>query len=121
MSFFTKIGDIASSTISTVGSFFGDQDKFKTARNIAEGANNVIGAIRDAAGRVDLSQPPTGLVNPQQNFAQFRDSGTSRSTAGRPSFSDVGEASYYKYAQLQNTIRYLYGTKARYKSIAKDK
>ena len=48
-------------------------------------------------------------------------SGTSRSTAGTPSFSDVGEATYYKYAQLQNTIRYLYGTKARYKSIAKDK
>ena len=62
---------------------------------------------------------PQGLVNPQQSFTGL--SGPSRSTAGRPSFSDVGEASYYKYAQLQNTIRYLYSTKSRYKSIAKDR
>tara|TARA_R110002020_G_scaffold11232_5_gene42438 strand:- start:3541 stop:3906 length:366 start_codon:yes stop_codon:yes gene_type:complete len=120
MSIFSTIGNIASSAVSSVSSFF-KSDTFDTARTIASGASNVIGAMREAAGRTDLSQPPTGLVNPQQNFSRFQDRGTSRSTAGTPSFSDVGEASYYKYAQLQNTIRYLYGTKSRYKSIAKDK
>ena len=47
--------------------------------------------------------------------------GTSRSRAGKPSFGDIQEASFYKYAQLQNTVRYLYSQKSRYKSIAKDK
>ena len=120
MSFFSSIKDFASSAVSSVGSFF-KSDSFSTAKTIAKGASDVIGAMRTAAGKVDLSAPPTGLVNPQANFSQFKDRGTSRSRAGTPSFSDVSEASYYKYAQLQNTIRYLYGTKSRYKSIAKDR
>ena len=120
MSIFDTVLDYGKSAVSSVGSFF-KSDTFDTARTIAKGASNVIGAMREAAGRTDLSEPPTGLVNPQQNFSRFQDRGTSRSTAGTPSFSDVGEASYYKYAQLQNTIRYLYGTKSRYKSIAKDR
>ena len=119
MSFFSRIGDITSSAMSTVGSFFSG-DKFKTVKTIAEGASDVIGAMRTAAGKVDLSEPPTGLVNPNIGLSG-RMSGTSRSRAGTPSFGDIGEATYYKYAQLQNTIRYLYGTKSRYKSIAKDR
>tara|TARA_A100001515_G_C4453341_1_gene171009 strand:- start:185 stop:547 length:363 start_codon:yes stop_codon:yes gene_type:complete len=119
MSFFSAIGDFASSAISSVGSFFSG-DKFKTVKTIAEGASDVIGAMRTAAGKVDLSEPPTGLVNPNVGFSG-RMTGASRSTAGTASFSDIGEATYYKYAQLQNTIRYLYGTKSRYKSIAKDR
>ncbi len=47
--------------------------------------------------------------------------GTSRSRAGVSSFGDIREATFYKYAQLQNTVRYLYSQKSRYKSIAKDK
>ena len=42
-----------------------------------------------------------------------------RSSAGTPSFSDIPEATFYKYAQLQNTVRYLYNKKAGFKSIAK--
>jgi|TARA_R100001440_G_scaffold29149_1_gene46713 hypothetical protein len=119
MSFFSRIGDITSSAMSSVGSFF-KSDTFDTAKTIAKGASDVVSAMRTAAGKVDLSEPPAGLVNPNVGFTG-RMTGTSRSRAGTPSFGDIGEASYYKYAQLQNTIRYLYGTKSRYKSIAKDR
>ncbi len=119
MSFFSAIGDFTKSAIGSVGSFF-KSDTFNTAKTIAKGASSVIGAMQTAAGKVDLSEPPTGLVNPNVGFSG-RMTGTSRSTAGTASFSDIGEATYYKYAQLQNTIRYLYGTKSRYKSIAKDR
>tara|TARA_R100000655_G_C2858356_1_gene170960 strand:+ start:135 stop:506 length:372 start_codon:yes stop_codon:yes gene_type:complete len=122
MSIFETILDYGKSAYEGVSSFFRSPNKFDTARDIASGASNVIGAMREAVGRSGIQDfKPEGLVNPQQNFSRFQDRGTSRSTAGTPSFSDVGEASYYKYAQLQNTIRYLYGTKSRYKSIAKDK
>ena len=115
MGIFDTIGSIASS----VGEFFTEK---LTARNIYEGAQTVIGDMRDRISGSGIQDfRPEGLVNPQQNFGRFMDRGTSRSRAGRPSFSDVGEATYYKYAQLQNSIRYLYGTKSRYKSIAKDK
>ena len=118
MGIFDTIGNIASS----VGKFFSDSPKLQTARDIYSGAQTVIGSMRDAISGSGIKDfKPEGLVNPQQNFSRFMDRGTSRSRAGRPSFSDVGEATYYKYAQLQNTIRYLYGTKSRYKSIAKDK
>tara|TARA_R100001591_G_scaffold18037_3_gene24562 strand:- start:1809 stop:2165 length:357 start_codon:yes stop_codon:yes gene_type:complete len=118
MGIFDTIGNIASS----VGKFFSDSPKLQTARDIYSGAQTVIGSMRDAISGSGIQDfRPEGLVNPQQNFGRFMDRGASRSRAGRPSFSDVGEATYYKYAQLQNTIRYLYGTKSRYKSIAKDK
>ena len=119
MSFFKRIGDFASTAYDATKSFF-SSPKFDTARTIAEGAGNVVSSMREALGRSGIQDfQPQGLVNPQQSFSGM--AGPSRSTAGRPSFSDVGEASYYKYAQLQNTIRYLYGTKSRYKSLAKDK
>tara|TARA_R100000234_G_scaffold100000_1_gene68757 strand:- start:541 stop:900 length:360 start_codon:yes stop_codon:yes gene_type:complete len=117
---FSSIINIGKKAIGAASSFF-KSDTFDTARTIASGAGTVINAMRDAAGRTDLSQPPQGLVNPRQDFSQFRDRGTSRSRAGRPGFSDIGEATYTKYAQLQNTVRYLYGEKSRYKSITKSR
>ena len=119
MSILDTVVGLGRSAYEGVSSFF-SSPKFDTVRTIAEGASDVIGAMRTAAGKVDLSEPPTGLVNPNVAFSG-RMAGASRSTAGTPSFSDVSEATYYKYAQLQNTIRYLYGTKSRYKSIAKDR
>ena len=116
MSIFKTVLDYGKSAISTVGSFLSSD----TAKTIGTGAKTVLEVMREGSSKAKLNEfQPQGLVNPQQSFTGL--SGPSRSTAGRPSFSDVGEASYYKYAQLQNTIRYLYGTKSRYKSIAKDK
>ena len=120
MSFFSSIVNIGKTAIGAASSFF-KSDTFDTARTIASGAGTVIDAMRTAAGKTDLSQPPQGLVNPRQDFSQFRDRGTSRSKAGTPGFGDIGEATYTKYAQLQNTVRYLYGEKSRYKSITKSR
>ena len=62
----------------------------------------------------------TSLVSPRVNFPGTRVStAIGRSSAGTPSFGDVPEATFYKYAQLQNTVRYLYNKKAGFKSIAK--
>ena len=116
MSIFNTVLDYGKSAYEGAKSFFTSD----TARTIGSGAKTVLEVMRDGSQRSKLDEfQPQGLVNPQQSFTRL--SGPSRSTAGRPSFSDVGEASYYKYAQLQNTIRYLYGTKSRYKSIAKDR
>jgi len=116
MSIFKTVLDYGKSAISTVGSFLSSD----TAKTIGTGAKTVLEVMREGSSKAKLNEfQPQGLVNPQQSFTGL--SGPSRSTAGRPSFSDVGEASYYKYAQLQNTIRYLYSTKSRYKSIAKDR
>ena len=59
------------------------------------------------------------LVPPRVNFPGRVSTAIGRSTAGVPRFSDVPEASFYKYAQLQNTVRYLYNKKAGFRSIAK--
>ena len=62
----------------------------------------------------------TSLVPPRVNFPGTRVStAIGRSSAGTPRFGDVQEATFYKYAQLQNTVRYLYNKKAGFKSIAK--
>ena len=62
----------------------------------------------------------TSLVPPRVDFRGARIStAIRRSSAGTPSFSDIPEATFYKYAQLQNTVRYLYNKKAGFKSIAK--
>ena len=116
MDFFKTVVDYGKSAYEGVKSFLGSD----TAKTIGSGARTVLEVMKDGSQRSGLDNfQPQGLVNPQQSFTGL--SAPSRSTAGRPSFSDVGEASYYKYAQLQNTIRYLYGTKSRYKSIAKDR
>ena len=92
----------------------------QTAKDIGSAVVSVGSAIRDA-GQDFRATPPTGLADPNVNLGQFKVRGTSRSRAGVSSFGDIGEASFYKYAQLQNTVRYLYNQKARYKSIAKAK
>ena len=62
----------------------------------------------------------TSLVPPRVDFRGARVStAIGRSSAGTPSFGDIPEATFYKYAQLQNTVRYLYNKKAGFKSIAK--
>ena len=120
MSFFKRIGDFASTAYDATKSFF-SSPKFDTARTIAEGAGNVVSSMREALGRSGIQDfQPQGLVNPQTTLPG-RMGGASRSMAGRASFGDISEATYYKYAALQNTIRYLYNTKANYKRIARDR
>ena len=114
---FERIGDLASSAYQGVTSFF----QSDTAKTIGSGAKTVLEVMKEGSQQADLKNfQPQGLV-PTRTALSGRIGATSRSKAGTPSFSDVGEATYYKYAQLQNTIRYLYGTKSRYKSIAKDR
>ena len=92
----------------------------QAAKDIGSAVVSVGSAIR-SAGSDFRATPPTGLADPNVNLGQFKVRGTSRSRAGVSSFGDIGEASFYKYAQLQNTVRYLYNQKSRYKSIAKAK
>ena len=88
------------------------------ARDIGSGVASIASAFREATSDVDKSAP-VGLVNPSMNLAQYKMRGTSRSRAGVSSFGDIPEASFYRYAQLQNTVRYLYTQKSRYKSLTK--
>ena len=92
----------------------------ETARDIFTGVQTVASAFRDATSDVG-DQGPVGLADPNVNLSQYKVGATSRSKSGIPTFSDIQEESFYKYAQLQNTVRYLYNQKARYQSIAKDK
>ena len=92
----------------------------QTAKDIGSAVVSVGSAIR-AAGSDFRATEPTGLADPNVNLGQFKVRGTSRSRAGVSSFGDIPEASFYKYAQLQNTVRYLYNQKSRYKAIAKAK
>ena len=113
---FERIGDYASTAYDFTKSFF----QSDTAKSIGSGAKTVLEVMKEGSQQADLKNfQPQGLVPTKADFSSAISA--SRSRAGTPSFSDVGEATYYKYAQLQNTIRYLYGTKSRYKSIAKDK
>ena len=92
----------------------------QTAKDIGSAVVSVGSAIRSAGSDFRATEP-TGLADPNVNLGQFKIRGTSRSRAGVSSFGDIGEASFYKYAQLQNTVRYLYNQKSRYKAIAKAK
>ena len=82
-----------------------------------------VAKVMDAAkvfGGKDKDSGTTALVPPRVNFPGTRVStAIGRSSAGTPGFGDVPEATFYKYAQLQNTVRYLYNKKAGFKSIAK--
>ena len=116
MSFFSRIADYASTAYDATTSFL----QSDTAKTIGRGAQVVLETMKEGSQQADLKNfQAQGLVPTRTDFSSAISA--SRSKAGTPSFSDVGEATYYKYAQLQNTIRYLYGTKSRYKSIAKDK
>ena len=116
---FGSILDIGKSAVRAVSGFF-KSDTFDVAKNVIDGVRTVTSAINGVAGKMD-QRPPVGLVNPNQNFGQFKIQGTSRSRAGVSSFSDVQEESYYKYAQAQNLVRYLYAAKSRYKNMTKGK
>ena len=114
-----SILNIGTSAVRAVSGFF-KSDTFDVARNVMDGVRTVKDALIGVAGKMDQS-PPIGLVNPNQNLRQFKVQGTSRSRAGVSSFSDVQEESYYKYAQAQNLVRYLYAAKSRYKNMTKGK
>ena len=119
LDFFKDIGRSAKAIGTGVVDFF-RSPSMDTVRDIGSAVVSVGSAIR-SAGSDFKATPPTGLADPNVNLGQFKVRGTSRSRAGVSSFGDIGEASFYKYAQLQNTVRYLYNQKARYKSIAKAK
>ena len=97
--------------------FFGSE----TVKTIAEGAKSIYDYMKEKSADMKAMGPLESLGDPNTNLGGEVPIGTSRSRAGKPSFNDIQEASFYKYAQLQNTVRYLYSQKSRYKSIAKDK
>ena len=101
----------------------GIKDFFKsdTVQTIADGAKDIFEYVKERSDDVKKMGPLESLGNPNTDLGGEVPIGTSRSRAGKPSFGDIQEASFYKYAQLQNTVRYLYSQKSRYKSIAKDK
>ena len=119
LDFFKSIGESAKAIGTGVVDFF-RSPSMDTVKDIGSAVVSVGSAIRSAGSDFKYT-PPTGLADPNVNLGQFKVRGTSRSRAGVSSFGDIGEASFYKYAQLQNTVRYLYNQKARYKSIAKAK
>ena len=119
LDFFKDIGRSAKAIGTGVVDFF-RSPSMDTVKDIGSAVVSVGSAIR-SAGSDFQATPPTGLADPNVNLGQFKVRGTSRSRAGVSSFGDISEASFYKYAQLQNTVRYLYNQKARYKSIAKAK
>ena len=119
LDFFKSIGESAKAIGTGVVDFF-RSPSMDTVKDIGSAVVSVGSAIRSAGSDFKYT-PPTGLADPNVNLGQFKVRGTSRSQAGVSSFGDIGEASFYKYAQLQNTVRYLYNQKARYKSIAKAK
>ena len=112
MSFLDKIKDYGNIAVD----FF----KGDTAKSIYEGAKAAYNIFKDMKGDGG-SKDGTPLTPPDVNLPGRVSTAISRSKAGTPSFNDIQEASFYKYAQLQNTVRYLYSQKSRYKSIAKDK
>ena len=119
LDFFKDIGKSAKAIGTGVVDFF-RSPSMDTVKDIGSAVVSVGSAIR-SAGSDFKATPPTGLADPNVNLGQFKVRGTSRSRAGVSSFGDIGEASFYKYAQLQNTVRYLYNQKSRYKAIAKAK
>jgi hypothetical protein len=113
MSFLDKIKDY--------GQIAADFFKSDTAKSIYDGAKAAYNIFKDMKGRSGDGGEDTPLTPPEVNLPGRVSTAVSRSKSGTPSFNDIQEASFYKYAQLQNTVRYLYSQKSRYKSIAKDK
>ena len=107
-------------TIFNIGRGVKDFFKSDTVQNVAEAASSVFEFMKETTGDVKGDGPLEPLVRPNTKIGGEVGI-VSRSRAGTPSFGDIQEASFYKYAQLQNTVRYLYSQKSRYKSIAKDK
>ena len=109
------------SSIVNIGKGIKDFFKSDTVKTIADGAKDIYEYMKEKSADMKEMGPLESLGDPNTNLGGEVPIGTSRSRAGKPSFGDIQEASFYKYAQLQNTVRYLYSQKSRYKSIAKDK
>ena len=109
------------SSIVNIGKGIKDFFSSDTVRTIADGAKTVLEYMKERAEDAKDMGELQSLGDPNTQLGGQVSIGTSRSRAGKPSFGDIQEASFYKYAQLQNTVRYLYSQKSRYKSIAKDK
>ena len=108
-------------TIVNIGRSVKDFLSGDTVKTIADGAKTVLDYMKERSADVKEMGPLKSLGDPNTRLGGQVPVRFARSTAKQPSFSDIQEASFYKYAQLQNTVRYLYSQKSRYKSIAKDK
>ena len=108
-------------TITNIGKGVKDFFTSDTVRTIADGAKKVIEYMKDRSTDVRGMGELKSLVDPNTQIGGKVPLNFRRSVSKQPGFSDIQEASFYKYAQLQNTVRYLYSQKSRYKSIAKDK
>ena len=108
-------------TITNIGKGVKDFFTSDTVRTIADGAKTVLEYMKDRSTDVRGMGELKSLVDPNTQIGGKIPLNFRRSVSKQPGFSDIQEASFYKYAQLQNTVRYLYSQKSRYKSIAKDK
>ena len=117
LDFFKDVGRSALDVGKGVVDFFRSPN-METVKTVGSAVVSVGSAIRSASSDFKAGEI-TGLADPSVNLGQYKVRGTSRSDAGISSYGDIPEASFYKYAQLQNTVRYLYNQKARYKTIAK--
>ena len=117
LDFFKEVGRSALDVGRGVVDFFRSPN-METVKTVGSAVVSVGSAIRSASSDFKAGEI-TGLADPSVNLGQYKVRGTSRSDAGISSYGDIPEASFYKYAQLQNTVRYLYNQKARYKTIAK--
>ena len=108
-------------TITNIGKGVKDFFTSDTVRTIADGAKTVLEYMKDRSTDVRGMGELKSLVDPNTQIGGKVPLNFRRSVSKQPGFSDIQEASFYKYAQLQNTVRYLYSQKSRYKSIAKDK
>ena len=108
-------------TITNIGKGVKDFFTSDTVRTIADGAKTVLEYMKDRSTDVRGMGELKSLVDPNTQIGGKVPLNFRRSVSKQPGFSDIQEASFYKYAQLQNTVRYLYNQKARYKSIAKAK
>ena len=108
-------------TITNIGKGVKDFFSSDTVSTIANGAKTVLEYMKDRSADVRGMGELKSLADPNTQIGGKVPLNFRRSVSKQPSFSDVQEASFYKYAQLQNTVRYLYNQKARYKSIAKAK
>ena len=108
-------------TITNIGKGVKDFFTSDTVRTIADGAKTVLEYMKDRSTDVRGMGELKSLVDPNTQIGGKVPLNFRRSVSKQPGFSDIQEASFYKYAQLQNTVRYLYSQKSRYKSIAQDK
>tara|TARA_R100000995_G_scaffold72009_1_gene40722 strand:+ start:102 stop:440 length:339 start_codon:yes stop_codon:yes gene_type:complete len=108
-------------TIVNIGRNVKDFFSSDTVKTIADGAKTVLDYMKERSADAKAMGKLESLGDPNTQLGGQVPIRFARSTAKQPSFSDIQEASFYKYAQLQNTVRYLYSQKSRYKSIAKDR